>query len=331
MSQRRMISKSIINSAKFLKMPAETQSLYFHLCLNADDDGVVEAFTVLRTTWSSEDNLRILHAKWLIHVLNEDFVSYILDWNEHNLLRADRKVNSIYQNLLLKVLPEVDLLQPKQRKDRKKSMWIWYIDFENGLDMPINSGTSQGQPVDGVVEDSIVEDSIDNYLNFSDLSELDWGSEQEKQKFMEYRNTLIVSKWKKKLRRAAEKTFSIKLRRATWIRNVSARQQTKITEIPDDIKKEMSQLQLSDSDSKKIYDRCLRLWKVTKVLVWRVESGEIAYGAPVMINKYKDWVDVEYVKWIIRKIDDWAEKNWKAIDSYWNLFIKFTDESNRKN
>jgi hypothetical protein len=38
MAQRRMISKSIINSAKFLKMPSETQALYFHLCLHADDD-----------------------------------------------------------------------------------------------------------------------------------------------------------------------------------------------------------------------------------------------------------------------------------------------------
>lgn len=172
MSQRRMISKSIINSAKFLKMPAETQSLYFHLCLNADDDGVVEAFTVLRTTWSSEDNLRILHAKWLIHVLNEDFVSYILDRNEHNLLRADRKVNSLYQNLLLKVIPWVDLLQPKQRKDRKKNMWIWYSNLENGLDIQWSSGTSQGQPMDGVGKDSIGEDrlvksSLDQKVNLT--------------------------------------------------------------------------------------------------------------------------------------------------------------------
>jgi len=38
MASRRMISNHIVGSAKFLKMPAETQALYFHLCTNADDD-----------------------------------------------------------------------------------------------------------------------------------------------------------------------------------------------------------------------------------------------------------------------------------------------------
>ena len=44
MADRRMFSRRIINSAKFLKMPVSTQCLYFHLGLNADDDGIVEAY-----------------------------------------------------------------------------------------------------------------------------------------------------------------------------------------------------------------------------------------------------------------------------------------------
>lgn len=125
-----MFSKTITSSARFLKMPHEAQSLYFHLCMAADDDGVVEAFTVIRLTGANEDVFRVLTAKQFIIPLNEDDVSYILDWNEHNLLRADRKINSVYQNLLVSVLPDVKLLEPKQRKDRR--------------------GTSQGQPKDGL-------------------------------------------------------------------------------------------------------------------------------------------------------------------------------------
>ena len=177
------------------------------------------------------------------------------------------------------------------------------------------------------INTEVNKDNNNQELNFSDLSELDWGSDEEKQKFIDYWNTLVASKGKKKLRRVAEKTFNIKLRRWTWKKNLWEAQHP----ISDDIKKEMSPLQLSDMDSKIIYDRCLELWKVSKVLVWRVESWEIAYWAPVMINKYKDWVDIEYIKWIIRKIDEWAAKKWNTIDSYWNLFIKFTDEPNRKN
>ena len=63
MAERRMFAKTIINSAKFLKMPSETQALYFHLGLNADDDGVVEAFSVMRAIGVSEDSLKILVAK----------------------------------------------------------------------------------------------------------------------------------------------------------------------------------------------------------------------------------------------------------------------------
>ena len=55
MAQRRMFSKRIIESAKFLKMPISCQALYFHLGMNADDDGIVEAFKVMRMTGSTED------------------------------------------------------------------------------------------------------------------------------------------------------------------------------------------------------------------------------------------------------------------------------------
>jgi len=120
MAQRRMFSKTIISSARFLKMPTDSQNLYFHLGLNADDDGIVEAYSVMRIIGSNEDNLRVLVSKGFVKVLNEDLVSYITDWKEHNLIRADRKIDSIYKNLLLKLVPDVEILKAKERADVKK-------------------------------------------------------------------------------------------------------------------------------------------------------------------------------------------------------------------
>lgn len=103
MAERRMFSKSIINSARFLRMPPSSRLLYYDLGMQADDDGVVEAFTVMRTTGATEDDLRILRSKGFIIVLNEDLVSFIADWKKNNLIKNDRYRPSIYADLLVQI------------------------------------------------------------------------------------------------------------------------------------------------------------------------------------------------------------------------------------
>lgn len=152
MAQRRMFSLKIIDSARFLKMPTSTRLLYYDLCMRADDDGVVEGFNVLRMTGAAEDDLKVLVAKDFIKVLNEDLVSYVTDWKEHNKIRSDRKVDSIYKNLLLQVLPDVKLLESKQRADLKKKN----KDCTSNKD----SWTSNGQTKDCLGEDRIGKDSL---------------------------------------------------------------------------------------------------------------------------------------------------------------------------
>ena len=71
-------------------MPERVQMLYVQLGMNADDDGVVEAFTITRMVGGTEDDLRILEEKELIRILNDDLVVFILDWREHNSIRADK-------------------------------------------------------------------------------------------------------------------------------------------------------------------------------------------------------------------------------------------------
>lgn len=119
MAERRMFSKRVIGSARFLRMPISTQCLYFHLGLNADDDGIVEAYTTIKQIGATEDDLKVLVAKGFCTVLNEDLVTYITDWRENNKLRADRKIDSIYKDLLLQMVPDADLQQARRRADLK--------------------------------------------------------------------------------------------------------------------------------------------------------------------------------------------------------------------
>ena len=64
MAERRMLAKSIIESDAFMDMPAETQMLYIHLNMAADDDGfVANPRTIMRSCGSSNDSMKMLISK----------------------------------------------------------------------------------------------------------------------------------------------------------------------------------------------------------------------------------------------------------------------------
>lgn len=109
MAERRMVSKTVTQTQKFLRLPLEAQALYFHLILNSDDDGIVEAFPVVRMIGSSEDSLGLLVIKQFIKPLGEDMVYFITDFNEQNKIRPDRHKPSIHRDLAVEKLGlEVD-------------------------------------------------------------------------------------------------------------------------------------------------------------------------------------------------------------------------------
>lgn len=122
-----MFAKSIINSARFLRMPPTSRLLYYDLGMAADDDGIAEAFTVLRATGAAEDDLRVLAAKGFVSVLNDDLVTLINDWGKNNLIKSDRYHPSIYQELLVRLNsgtqmePEVRLGKVSQELGEGKS------------------------------------------------------------------------------------------------------------------------------------------------------------------------------------------------------------------
>ena len=109
MANRRMFSKEVAESSRFLKMPMTAQCLYFHLGLNADDDGVVEAYNVMNMIHSNIDDLEVLQGRGFVKILDNDYVTYIVHWLKQNQIRADRRKQSEYRELLIKVIPELEL------------------------------------------------------------------------------------------------------------------------------------------------------------------------------------------------------------------------------
>lgn len=103
-----MMSKSIIKSDTFLDMPATTQNLYFHMLLDADDDGFINApKSIMRMIGAKDDDMKVLAAKQFV-IPFESGVVVIKDWKIHNYIQNDRYKPS--------TLPERDLLNIQKDK-----------------------------------------------------------------------------------------------------------------------------------------------------------------------------------------------------------------------
>lgn len=108
MAERRMMSKSIIKSDTFLDMPATTQNLYFHMLLDADDDGFINApKSIMRMIGAKDDDMKVLTAKQFV-IPFESGVVVIKDWKIHNYIQNDRYKPS--------TLPERNLLNIQKDK-----------------------------------------------------------------------------------------------------------------------------------------------------------------------------------------------------------------------
>lgn len=100
MAQKRMFDKTITNSDEFLETPISSQVLYFHLSMNADDDGFINNWkSIMRMTGTKEDDLKVLIAKQFI-IPFDSGVIVIKHWRINNFLRKDRHVDTKFQKEL---------------------------------------------------------------------------------------------------------------------------------------------------------------------------------------------------------------------------------------
>ena len=98
MAERRMFSKSVIDSDAFMDMPLSAQALYFHLAIRADDDGFLgNPKMVMRMICASEDDLKLLIAKNFIITFGTGVI-VIAHWKMHNYIRTDRYKETIHKD-----------------------------------------------------------------------------------------------------------------------------------------------------------------------------------------------------------------------------------------
>ncbi len=95
MANRRMFAKEITNSSDFQMMSPSAQALYLHIGMNSDDDGFCEVFTIMRMTESKPDDLRALHERGFIYIVDSK-VCIVKDWHTNNHIQSDRYVKSKY-------------------------------------------------------------------------------------------------------------------------------------------------------------------------------------------------------------------------------------------
>jgi len=90
MAERRMFAKSVVRSDNFLDLPQTSQNLYFHLNIEADDDGFVSnPRRLMRMLGNGDDDLRVLIAKGFV-ISFDSGVVVVRHWKVNNYIQKDR-------------------------------------------------------------------------------------------------------------------------------------------------------------------------------------------------------------------------------------------------
>ena len=156
MAQKRMFDKTITNSDDFLELPDSSQVLYFHLSMNADDDGFVNNWkSIMRMTGTKEDDLKLLIAKSYI-IAFDSGVIVIRHWRLNNYLRNDR-----YKETKFKDEKSQLLLGKNEEYTLDKKIGIPLVSTDknridkNRLDKNINNNNEQIFEYDWVNEEEL--------------------------------------------------------------------------------------------------------------------------------------------------------------------------------
>lgn len=169
MAKRRMVTTEITSQGKFLRMSLSAQGLWLHLVANADDDGVVDAYTVMRMVGAKEDDMVLLVEREFVTILDQqEYLLWVTNWQEFNWIDPRIKEDSQHQALLLAKIPDVVLVQStkeeankqrtlrlKKQRDRQKSKAL------TGLNVPHEEHMSIAGDAPVKHRSSIVKDSID--------------------------------------------------------------------------------------------------------------------------------------------------------------------------
>ena len=173
MAERRMFSKTIIDSDAFLDMPLSTQALYFHLSMRADDDGFVNnPKKIQRIIGCGDDDLKLLMVKKFL-IPFESGIVVIKHWKIHNYIAKDRYHETNYleeksmlgleQNKSYSLVTESDTCKPLNRVSTSCIQTVNKMDTQVRLDKTSKDKTRE----DKTREDKTREDNSQSSIDFS--------------------------------------------------------------------------------------------------------------------------------------------------------------------
>lgn len=97
MANKRMFSRDVIETDQFMDMPLSSQALYFHLALQADDDGFVgNPRRIQRMINAADDDLKILYSKGMIIPFESGVIVIVHFLINNNKIPSDRYTETIY-------------------------------------------------------------------------------------------------------------------------------------------------------------------------------------------------------------------------------------------
>lgn len=152
MAERRMFTQKITEADNFTALPPTTQCLYFHLCMNADDDGFSNKIRqAMFNAHADQNDFEMLVQKRFILPFDSGVI-VIKHWRMHNLIRSDR-------------YHETDYLEEKATLLLKDN-GVYTDSLPVGLPSD-NQVTTNGLPSDNQMEteDRIGEDRIGKVSN----------------------------------------------------------------------------------------------------------------------------------------------------------------------
>lgn len=100
MADRRMFSRAVVEADRFLDLPPWSQALYFHLALNADDDGFIDCTrSLFRLLGCNQDDIKpLVDSGHIMAFPNNVYV--ITDWRRQNTVKGDRYVPTAHQDVM---------------------------------------------------------------------------------------------------------------------------------------------------------------------------------------------------------------------------------------
>ena len=141
MAERRMFAKSVVLSGPFIRLPAKTQLLYFHLGMQADDEGFVSApeLAMSASKTSRKELNQLIKEEFLLRFPSGVYV--MRHWFIHNNIRRDRYNPTVFQ-------AELEQLYLHERVYRLIPQWQ-PNDNQNDNQMTTNLSTNMAAQIKG--------------------------------------------------------------------------------------------------------------------------------------------------------------------------------------